>query len=185
VRVAFKEWAVVVDALGQGRQTLLLRKGGIAEGRAGFQVEHTEFLLFPTRFHQQRAGVIPPARERFDQLRPQLPPEGEVRLEYCAHVAWWRPVRDERALAALADEHIWQPEVIAERFRWGRTEGVLALVLRVARLPVPVTLPQRPAYGGCRSWVELETDVETTAAVPVLADSAWAKRARRLEEVLG
>jgi UDP-N-acetylglucosamine 2-epimerase (non-hydrolysing) len=28
---AFKEWAVVVDALGRGEQTLILRKGGIQE----------------------------------------------------------------------------------------------------------------------------------------------------------
>ena len=33
---AFKEWHVVVEALAAGEQILLLRKGGIAEGRGGF-----------------------------------------------------------------------------------------------------------------------------------------------------
>ena len=50
---AFKEWEAIVEALGQGAQIILLRKGGIAEGRAGFQAKHPKFWLFPTRFHQQ------------------------------------------------------------------------------------------------------------------------------------
>ena len=38
-RSALKEWAVVARALGSGRQTLLLRKGGIHERRGEFEVE--------------------------------------------------------------------------------------------------------------------------------------------------
>jgi hypothetical protein len=34
--VGFKEWALVCEALGRGEQTIILRKGGIAEGRGGF-----------------------------------------------------------------------------------------------------------------------------------------------------
>ena len=33
MRTAFKEWAIVVDALGRGEQIIILRKGGISEGR--------------------------------------------------------------------------------------------------------------------------------------------------------
>ena len=47
---AFKEWAVVCAALATGQQSLILRKGGIHEGRDGFRVEHREFWLFPTVF---------------------------------------------------------------------------------------------------------------------------------------
>src|SRR2546422_3996735 len=39
VRAAFKEWAVVVDALGRGEQVIILRKGGIAEDRGEFELE--------------------------------------------------------------------------------------------------------------------------------------------------
>jgi hypothetical protein len=37
MRVAFKEWAVVVDALLRGEQTVLLRKGGLREGNGGLE----------------------------------------------------------------------------------------------------------------------------------------------------
>ena len=43
--VGFKEWALVCAALGSGAQTLILRKGGIAEGRAGFAFKHPEFSV--------------------------------------------------------------------------------------------------------------------------------------------
>lgn len=34
--IAFKEWDIVCKALEEGRQSLILRKGGIHEGREGF-----------------------------------------------------------------------------------------------------------------------------------------------------
>jgi hypothetical protein len=33
MRAAFKEWAVIVDTLGRGGQIVILRKGGISEGK--------------------------------------------------------------------------------------------------------------------------------------------------------
>ena len=42
--IAFKEWAGVCQALGDGRQTIIVRKGGIDEGPAGFRPEHRGFL---------------------------------------------------------------------------------------------------------------------------------------------
>ena len=60
---AFKEWEAIVDALGQGAQIIILRKGGISEGRVGFQARHPKFWLFPTRFHQQ-----------WDNRKPELAP---------------------------------------------------------------------------------------------------------------
>ena len=51
-KVAFKEWAVVVEALGAGEQILILRKGGIHEQRGQFTVAHGEFWLFPTQYHE-------------------------------------------------------------------------------------------------------------------------------------
>src|SRR5438477_1344443 len=45
--VGFKEWSLVCDALGRGEQSVILRKGGIAEGREGFSFRYREFFLFP------------------------------------------------------------------------------------------------------------------------------------------
>ncbi|MEJ0000170.1 MAG: DUF1802 family protein [Verrucomicrobiota bacterium] len=44
---AFKEWEAIVEALGHGAQIVILRKGGIAEGRQGFQARHPRFCSSP------------------------------------------------------------------------------------------------------------------------------------------
>src|SRR5688500_929609 len=123
--VAFKEWAIIADALGRGEQIFILRKGGIHEGSAGFGVEHREFLLFPTRFHQQRESVIDSAQARFDAIAPGFPPEGTLRLEFWAKVVEWREIVSARALHELRGQHIWRDEVLRERFEWGKSLGIV------------------------------------------------------------
>lgn len=161
MRIAFKEWAVVVDALESGVQRLILRKGGIAEGRGGFRPEHSRFLLFPTQFHQQREQVIPPAQRRFDELAPELPPPDTVRISSWAEVISWRRIDSSTAVEALRGQHIWKDEVIAERFQWGREVGIHALELQVFLLPTPWLGAMLPGYGGCKSWVEMAEDIPT------------------------
>ena len=57
--VAFKEWQLVVQALGLGEQTVILRKGGISEGKSGFQWLPDQFFLFPSLFPEQAKKVKP------------------------------------------------------------------------------------------------------------------------------
>jgi hypothetical protein len=184
MRIAFKEWAIVVDALGRGEQILILRKGGIHEGRGGFRVEHPTFLLFPTLFHQQRESVIAPAQERFDTIAPHLPPTDRLRIECVAEVAAWQRIGSAAAAERLRGQHIWRDEVIAARFDWGKTRDIFALAVRVRRLPRRVELPMRPDYGGCKSWVELETGVDTAGASPVLDDAAFGRKLARFHEAV-
>jgi hypothetical protein len=184
VRIAFKEWAVVVDALGRGDQILILRKGGIAEGRDGFRVEHPQFLLFPTLFHQQRESVAPAARARYDELAPHLPAPDAARLEWLAEVVEWRRLESLSAAHALRGQHIWREEVVAERFAWGKEANLFALAVRVFRLPRALELPMRPQYGGCKSWIELDQDVPVDGARPVLDDTAFDLKLGRFRAAL-
>jgi hypothetical protein len=185
VRTAFKEWAIVVDALGRGEQIIILRKGGIAEGPGGFRMDHERFLLFPTRFHQQRDQVITSAQARFDELAPTLPGPETMRIEFSAEVVAWRKVTSLADAEHLRGQHIWRDEVIAERFDWDREQAIFALALRVRRLSFPVELQMLPAYGGCKSWVELAEDLPDEPAAPVLSDSAFAQKLAAFHSALG
>lgn len=184
MNVAFKEWAIVVDALGRGEQIIILRKGGISEGRGGFQVEHPAFLFWSTLFHQQREQVIPQAQSRYDEIAPDLPAPEVVRLEYFAEVVQWERLDTLDIAQRLAGQHIWRPEVIAERFDWGRQKAIFALAVRVKRLPQRIELPMRPEYGGCKSWIELAQDIATDGAKPVLDDAAFAEKLKRFKQSL-
>ena len=184
MRTAFKEWAIVVDALGRGEQILILRKGGISEGRGGFQMEHPQFLLFPTLFHQQRESVLPVAQQRYDEIAPRLPGPEIIRLEYFAEVAAWRSLDNLSSAESLRGQHIWRDEVVAARFDWGRAQNIFAIAVRVQRFPLPIELPARPAYGGCKSWVELEKDIPTTGAMPVLNQQAFDRKLQQFFSAL-
>lgn len=187
VRIAFKEWAVVVEALGRGRQSLILRKGGIAEGPDGFVVDHREFLLFPTRFHQEAGQVVPEAR---DLLPPPagsaaVPPPDRVLIEFFAVVTGWRQLRSLDEALALSGQHVWTPEVIASRFDWGGEASISMIALRIFRLPRRHDLTLLPAYGGCRSWVELTEPLPVEGATPVLSEAIHSRRMAAIGDALG
>ncbi len=185
MRIAFKEWAIVVDALGRGEQIIILRKGGISEGRGGFKIEQPRFLILPTLFHQQRESVIHTAQDRYDEIAPTFPPADRLRLECFAEVVLAKRLDSLADTKRLAGQHIWREEVISERFDWGKDKAIHALAVRVFRLPRPIEFPMSPAYGGCKSWIELEPDVETADAQAVLSVSAFEKKLTRFAEALG
>lgn len=184
MRIAFKEWAIVVEALGAGDQILILRKGGIREGRGGFQVEHSRFLLFPTLFHQQRESVVPAAQARLDRLAPEWPDASRVRFTFFAELVAWKQLESLEMAERLRGQHIWRDEVIAQRFDWGREKNIHALALRIFRLKSAVERPMLPAYGGCKSWIELAEEIDTDGAQPVLCDAEFNDRLRRFNAAL-
>jgi len=186
VRIAFKEWSVVVDALATGTQIVLLRKGGIAEPRGGFRVEHERFLLFPTQFHQQRDGVVAASQIRFDQLQAMRTPQDDsrVRIAYSAEMVAWRKIPSLEIARRLEGQHIWQTAVIESRFDWGREAAIYAMALRVWSLPKSVELSMLPSYGGCRSWIELGVDVDDRGGHPVLSEAEFGLRLEAFDKVL-
>jgi hypothetical protein len=167
--IAFKEWAVICSALTAGKQALILRKGGIAEEGGSFRPEHTEFLLYPTYFHEHRAGVKPAFLPLLDAAEAAKPAPGTVRFTHLVRVESVTHVTDlERALA-LDSLHAWTPDVVEQRFRY-RTPGLFVFAVRVFRLARAVDVVEHPEYAGCKTWVALDAPVDTTGAEPVLPD---------------
>ena len=156
--VAFQEWQLVVDAILAGEQSVILRKGGIAEGKAGFQWQHDRFFLFPTRFHQQEEQVETHADGRARTIRPVGVEEGQVRFPAFVETIATRRVTSWEEVEALAPFHIWKEATIRERFEWGDEPGIFCAVIRSWRLSDPWVLEDRKSFGGCRSWIDLPTD---------------------------
>ncbi len=181
--VAFKEWAVVCAALASGRQSLILRKGGIHEGREGFRVEHDEFWLFATAFHQAAEDVIASARDLWEHTRDNPPPEGTIRLPLYVTVDDVISVTDGTILPRLEGHHIWSPHVLSQRFNY-RTPGLFALIVRAWQPPAPIHLPDSPHLAGCRSWVDLPKPLPTHNLHPVLSDKAHQQRTEQLRSTL-
>ena len=141
--VGFKDWALVCAALGQGRQSIILRKGGIAEGRDGFRFKHEKFYLFPTQYHQQAEKVRP---DELPGLHPvPVAPSGTVEIRYLfvLQSAVW--IDDWETIARLEPLHVWREEVARERFEYDEQPGLQCAFGRVYRLTPAWTFPDRRA----------------------------------------
>jgi hypothetical protein len=176
--IAFKEWAVVCAALGAGRQTIILRKGGIDEGREGFRVKHDEFWLLPTRFHQEPSQLTPDAQPLWRQVQSELLLPGKFRIDLYAVVQDVLEVDNFAKLQQLAGEHVLSQPTVEQRFNY-RYPGLFVLVVRVHRIPVAVEIDDTPYLAGCKSWVELPNAISTNQACPILADADFAALRKR------
>ncbi len=184
LRHAFKEWAVICEALGKGFQTLILRKGGILEIDAGFQVEHERFWLFPTYVHQQESGVVDAALPLLNRVQGgRRLAEKSLRLSHFAEVKDVYRIQELDRALALGGMHFWSDATVRQRFEYKRP-GLFALVVRVFAAPAPIELPNTP-YDGCRSWVELQTELPTERSWPVLSDVEFEARASAIRSALG
>lgn len=183
LRHALKEWAVVCQAVAQGRQAILLRKGGIAEKAGDFRLEHDRFWLFPTYVHQQRTGIKPEAAALLDQAEKERPPEQVVRLTHFAEVPGVYEVHDPVPVLMLNHLHIWSEETVKSRFAY-RHPGLNVLPVRVFRAAKAIEVPDTAAYAGCHSWVELEKGLPTEGAVPVLSDAGFHDLVQTLDRLL-
>jgi hypothetical protein len=181
---AFKEWGVICKALAEGRQALILRKGGIAESGGDFEVEHTHFWLFPTWTHQQQpAALRPEALPLLEQIELERPPTGKVRLTHFAEVTGIYHVGHLTPALLLAHLHLWSEETVRKRFAY-RAPGLFVLPVRVWRAAQSFELPDTEYYQGCRSWVELERELPTDGATPVKTEEAMHDLHRSLDLLL-
>ena len=102
-QIALKEWAVTVQALAQGRQVLLLRKGGIHEEGKDFRVVHPEFLLYPTYEHQREDLLKPAAQPSLKQLLAETPQSDTITFSHWAQVAEVIECRSRKRLMTCRD----------------------------------------------------------------------------------
>jgi hypothetical protein len=199
--VAFKEWAVTVRALAEGEQLLTLRKGGIGEEHKHFELEHDRFFLYPTFDHQRnnlvRQSHHPELRRALEEgvwAHGEPPPKAliqdggiaqpdRVRIRAWAEVYEHYEVGDPRIVDGLSPFHIWTPDYAIKRLRWKRRHPLHVLVLRVYRIPRPVTVRVRPEYEGCMSWVEIDRKLPFEGT-PVIADEEFERAAAAIGAVV-
>jgi hypothetical protein len=183
LKVAFKEWAVICKALAEGKQALILRKGGIAEPGNTFSLQASRFWLYPTYVHQQQTGIKPEALPLLEAAEAEKPPAGIIRLTHFVEVPGAYQVRDLFAALILNHMHVWSEDTVRKRFEY-RYPGIMVLPARVYRRAQAVEIPEKPEYAGCKSWVELDSELPTDEATPVLDDEAFRDLLRSLDALL-
>jgi hypothetical protein len=177
---ALKEWSAVVHALLDGRQRVLLRKGGIGEKR--FDVAAQEFLLFPTIAHSHAERVRPEHRDLLEAAAGDSTDE-HLLLRASARVVAALAVNRPDGLEAIEDLHIWTAESVrADRLDFRPKHKLAVLVVSAIPLVEPVRITRTPEYAGCTSWVQLP--VRPALGTPVHHDAALAEVAARVRDAV-
>ena len=161
VDVALKEWQSVCRALAEGRQTILLRKGGIQEGPDGFAITHERFALLPTRLHQDADMLKPSARALIDGGEDE---PATFDLTHGGEVADIHVVPSREALDRLDNLHVWNEKYLDLRWNYKPERPLYLTVVRAFALATPTTLANTYKVAGCRSWVPLEAAIEAGEA---------------------
>lgn len=174
---ALKERAGVVAALVDGTQTVLVRRPDLRpSGTDG------RFALYPAYTHQ-RPDRYSPRHEHYYRESRSKPDEG-IPIRGVARVVAEYDVSAE-APARLANHYVYSEDGLREKYDLGEAR---VLLVRVAALEEPPWIEERPAYRGCRTWIELEDDdsaaVERATSTPVVDDATFARRRAGVEAAL-
>ncbi len=178
--IAFKEWAGVVAALADGRQSLILRKGGIAEGPRGFAPEHSEFWLYPTHVHEAEQGLRTHSAGALDAAAAhpaRVPIDVLVAVESIGYASRFE------TLTALEPLHVWTAETVRKRFDYKRP-GLWVLGVRALRRGEPAWVEATAEQAGCKTWVELGRAIDLTASTAAVYDDTHARRMAAIADAL-
>ena len=156
--LAFKEWSYIVDALGNGKQSIILRKGGIAEDGGDFAVKGKKFLLLPTQYHQAKDLIKPEWIGELDSDK-YFTSDNKVKIHFYAEIIDHKLITDWNILEKLDSQHAWKMDIVKERYnRWEK--NVHLLIVQTFRLKKPFELEMLPEYGGCKSWIDIENQTD-------------------------
>lgn len=181
---ALKEWAAVCDALRSGRQSVLLRKGGIIEETRDFKLIERRFLLYPTYEHQNVESVQEPYREGFARSLQDKPPDDVVRIDAWAEVTDLFLTHDLDVLLSLADLYAWSEDYIRMRMAYKPRKPMNVVIVRAHNLPKAVDVPVEEYFAGCKSWVPLEEAVPLDGSTPAVDQATHDERVARVAAVL-
>jgi hypothetical protein len=184
--LALKEWSAVVHGLLQGRQVVLLRKGGIHE-KAFRLAGAAAFVVFPTVAHSHAERVRPEHRDLLDA--------GAADVDQAQATFWVRAglslveavdVRQPERLPDIEDLHIWTAASVQEdRVAFRPKHALQALVVRAYALPEPIELPRLDAYAGCTSWLDLPVPWDGRAGRQIVSEDRLQEVAERVRETVG
>jgi hypothetical protein len=195
---ALKEWAIICNALEDGSQAILLRKGGILEYKHGFQVTHNCFYLYPTFEHQSRDYLKSQYWEKMDEtLRTaEFDENGKVVIiRSWGEVKQIHKIRNMDELLKIRNYHIWSDKYLQMRLNYNSSKPLYLLVVRVYKLVQELKIEILPQWSGCKSWVDIDiaryenldnrTDINKLDLLqPVIVDSEFQKIRDRLEKDL-
>ncbi len=157
---ALKEWQVVNDAILEGKQSILVRKGGILDTINDFPPEEKEFLIFPTYEHQKKEYVKKEFHYLFKEPEVSKCEVGEVLLEkykinLLCKLKECKQITDKKQLKDILQYVIYTYEFLEMRFNYRQDEPLNVLVIEPHTLEKEILVEYTDSIKGCKSWITI------------------------------
>jgi hypothetical protein len=178
--VALKEWASLVRALREGRQAILLRKGGIRDANGVFTLQEKEFFLYPTLEHQKDHLVQACWAGEMAASRREYPADKTILIDTYAVAEKVRVVSSESEFPTLLKRSVWSLDYFQQRWEYKPEKPLYLVGVRAFKLKTPHRIPEAPSYAGCVSWVPLEKELATGPSEPAIENEAFDREMREL-----
>ena len=70
------------------------------------------------------------------------------------------------------------------RYKFRPDQAINVLAVRAWRLARPANIAMTEAYGGCRSWVSLDEEIDIDGSVPALSEAALQAKIESVDALL-
>lgn len=158
--LALKEWSIICKAMEEGKQTILLRKGGILEYKKGFEISQKLFLLYPTLEHQAAEYLQSNYLQEYElplkRNSSEIVQDKVNTIRIIARIEAMQEFHDHELLSKLEKYHIWNEKYVNMRMNYNPKKPMNALLLRIYKLSQPISLDVNPEWAGCKSWIDIE-----------------------------
>lgn len=187
---ALKEWATIVEALGEGAQTLLIRQKGrfIVKTEKGFKTAHNEFFLYPTynfsKARQAKEKFQSKFQDLFERALSSKPIKNIINIKYYAQVVEILEIDDLDQVHKLSDYYIWTASHVEDYYKNSRENKLYALILKIYKLKEIKKL-HSSKLKGAMTYVNLPIDIYTKNCTPVLEEKDFDDAVRNIKEILG
>ena len=138
--------------------------------------------LYPTYEHQKPHLLKPEYASHVTSVPSGWHPE-QVDIQAWAEITHVWQISEASTVEALFPLHIWNHDFVADRLKWKPRDPLSVLLLRVYRLAQPQMIPYQPAYGGCKSWIELQS-ISAEAVSPVVTDADYLQQVQSITALL-
>jgi hypothetical protein len=165
---ALKEWCGVIDAMGEGRQIIMMRK---------YPPAHDEFFLYPTYgFSKRRNYLDSYFQEQHHDLvtrSVKSKEKGRTEIRYYALIDEVVQIRREDfgKLKNLSQFYIWSPDHVMNYVKDEKVKRAFIWAVRVYRLSKSQSIKDL-GRGGVK-YVYLPTRIFTAGSVPILGDTEF------------
>ena len=185
INKGLREWAVVCQAIHQGEQVVLVRKGGLNHpSRPENSIPDAPFALLKNYQFQNPTAIKVEASHLYRSQLQTTEDDAKVEITTVGVVTQSLIIENPVQIYRLWDHHIWTADYLAERINTQPELPLSLLYVRAYVLAEPISIQRPEPLTKLVSWPDLPCTISTENAKPTLSDQQYSFRCRVIRELM-